>query len=210
MSTDYTNTAASDDFAPTEPARPFNMFDQIDRLVAARVNTSTGVVENLNTVKTERGGTDGNVTAPPSLDALTNQMRAHQSAIDKAQAELDAVTFNRLTGRPEGPRLTGAARERAQAEIAQRTNELHYTIQLMQQTSEARIAWNQARAAEAAQAPDGTGRSDADAAVRREQGIQQLADTRIGGKPLGRQAATEMFDRAAAEEMARRLARGER
>jgi hypothetical protein len=119
------------------------------------------------------------------------------------------VVFNRVTGRPDGLKVTGVARERLQATIAQRTNELHYTIQLLQQTSEARIRWNQARAAAATQAPDGNGRSDADAAIRREQAISRLSETHVNGKPLGRAAAAEMFDKASAEEFARRLVRGE-
>jgi hypothetical protein len=185
------------------------MNQAINNMVAGRVHTDTGVVEQLNTARTERASTDANVQAPPSIEDLSDQMRGHQAAIDAANAELAAVVYNRNTGAVDGPKVTGQARERLEASIAQRTAELNYTAQLLMQTSAARVEWNKARAAQAAQSPDGTGRSDADAAVRRERSIDQLANTRVGGKLLGREAATAMFDKAAAEEFARKLARGE-
>jgi hypothetical protein len=197
---------------PAEPARPVNIGSEIDRLVGNTLPANVrfnydGSTEQLPTPRNEMSNS-GDMAPPPSIDDLTGQIGTHQSRITAIREQLAAQVYSRTTGQAEGPHVTGAAREQLEREMAHRWREVEYTMQLIESTSAARVAWQQQRVAQAA-GSDATPSHDAlNEAARRERAISELSEQMVNGRPLGRVEAAKLFDTAAAQAKAERLARG--
>jgi hypothetical protein len=200
----------SDSNPADQSSRPANMASEIDRLIGStlpgsvRVNTD-GTSEALP-VPQNAMSRSGDVAAPPSLDDLTSQLDLHGRRIAQFNDELNAQVFNRNTGAPEGHRVTGKDREQMIAHRDRALNEQAYIIQLMETTSAARIAWNQAREAERAGATPAE--PSAEDVAAREAAIRELSDMPgSDGKPIGRVAALREYNAAQLRERADRLVR---
>jgi len=201
--------SAQPSVAPSAPSKA----QQIDNLIIqsmssnVRVNND-GSTEALQTAPAESANShNANVTPPPSLEDLGEEVNRHQARAANIRDQLAQQVFNRNTGQPDGLRVTGADRARLERELQQCNDEVNYVALLMMQTSEARIAYNQRRAAEAANStPSENPMADA---VHREQAINELADMPgPDGRPVGRIAAQREYDAAQLRAKADRLARG--
>lgn len=206
------NDSNTSDF-PAEPARPADIGSEIDRLVGNALSANVrfnydGTTETLPMPENNMSRS-GDVAAPPSIEELGDQMSAQQATIDRLQAKLNEQVYSRSTGQPEGPRVTGRDRELLVRQQEQARDEINYLAALLMSTSEARIAWNQARAAQAA-GSEATPTHDAMAqAARRETAIRELAEMPgPDGKPVGRMTAAREYDAAQLRSRADKLARG--
>jgi hypothetical protein len=206
-------TAAPSEVAPSVTPSAPSKSQQIDSLIVqslsanVRVNND-GSTETLQTAPVESANShNADVTPPPSLEDLGEEMNRHNARAANIRDQLAQQIFNRNTGQPDGLRVTGADRVRLERELQQCKDELNYTALLIMKTSDARIAYNQRRAAEAANsAPSEDPMVDA---VHREQAISELAGMPgPDGRPVGRIAAQREYDaaqlRAKADQLARR------
>jgi hypothetical protein len=199
------NTAA-------EPARPSNITSEIDRLVGMTLPGGNVRVKNDGTtealpVAPNTMSRSGDATPPPSLEDISEQAAKHSARIAQIDEQLAAQLFNRHTGQLEGHRVTGATREQLIAQRDRAVNEQLYLAHLIESTSAARIAWNQAREAERAGATPAEPTIE-DAAAR-ESAIRELADMPgDDGRPIGRAAAMREYNSAQLRARADKLARG--
>jgi len=202
----------SNPIASTEPARPSNVVSEIDRLVGGtlpganvRVNRD-GTTEALP-VGQSAMSRSGDVAAPPALDELMSQIELHGKSVTQIDEQLNAQVFNRHTGQAEGHRVTGKDREQLLEQRSRALTEQTYVMQLIESTSAARIAWNQARAADQAGATPAA--PTAEDAAARESALRELAEMPgPDGKPVGRAGAQREYNaaqlRAKADKLARR------
>lgn len=203
----------SDIFTSSEPARPANMTSQIDALVA-------GTLPGASNVRVNRDGTTESLpspenvmsrsgdVAPPALDDLMGQMQLHGKRIADIDKQLNAQVFNRDTGQPEGFRVTGKDREQLITHRQRAVDEQAYIIQRTEETREARIAYNQKRAAREVGGPM-TVEPTVEAVKAREAAIRELSEMPgHDGKPIGRGAAQREYNAAQLRARADKLARG--
>jgi len=195
-----------------EPARPSNIAREIDRLVGMtlpganiRVNND-GTTEALP-VSPNTMSRSADVAPPPAVEDLLEQGEKHGARVVQIDAELAAQLYNRNTGQPEGHRVTGKDREQLIAQRERAVNEQRYIAHLIESTHEARIAYNQARAAEQAGASPAA--PTAEDAAAREAAIRELAEMPgPDGKPVGRLVAQREYNaaqlRAKADKLSRR------
>lgn len=165
-------------------------------------------VEYLYTDHNEVSST-ADVGSYPTGEQFEAELNHHKAEIANLQAKLAEQVFDRA-GRATGFAVSGD-RDRAvlQQRIATHQRTLEYTGHRL---AEAHAIMEQKIALRAKAEADGsaTEQTSLQAAAQREHSIATLAEQLVNGKPLGRQAAAEMIDRAVAEELARKLARGGR
>jgi hypothetical protein len=202
----------ADEVPPTASSYvPSNMSHAIDQMIAGRVSTADGTYEALRTVAVQRANSEGAnevpTTAIPSAEEFTAQMTQQQARLSRINTELNARRFDPDTGAELGYKVTGAARDRMEAERALALNEVSFIHARATQLLPHRQAQLEAANAAAAEgrAADGTAAQDA---AKREAAITQLAEQRVGGKALGRVEAARLYDEANARALADKLARG--
>jgi hypothetical protein len=196
----------------SEPARPSNITSEIDRLIGMTLPGSNVRVNNDGTTEAlsmpaNAMSRSGDIAPPPALDDLLEQGEKHGARVAQIDADLAAQVYNRNTGQPEGPRVTGKDREQLIAQRERAVNEQKYIAHLIESTHEARIAWNQAKAAEQAGATPAA--PTAEDAAARESAIRELAEMPgPDGKPVGRVIAQREYNAAQLRAKADKLARG--
>jgi hypothetical protein len=138
---------------PAEPARPANMTSAIDNMVAGHVN-GDGTFEPLNIVKIEQASSSADVvpaTAIPIPEQFVAEIQGHVARAAEIQAQLDAQTFDKNTGKSLGLRILEGSPERArlQGQLALIKQEIEYTNLRARQMLPQRAAQTEAQAAAA-------------------------------------------------------------
>lgn len=192
---------------------PANKTSEIDALVGRTLNTATrynadGTTEDVPVAANQSANShNAQVAEPPSVEDLDIQKQAHVARINQIQQKLSELVYSRRTGQAEGYAVTGRERDVLERQLGDQFRGIEYLDQLFESTREARAAWNQARAAEAARGSATAPSTDAvEDAVKREAAITQLAEQRVNGKAIGRVEAARMYDEAAARALAAKLA----